>query len=47
MGSEIHKIKIFVDMREPDHIANLLTQLGAGVERRTFSPGDYVLSSEC
>ena len=40
-------VKIVVDSREPDVIAVLLVQLGVEVERRSVTPGDYILSSEC
>jgi ERCC4-type nuclease len=43
MGS----IKITVDSREPQHIVALLLEMGAEVERKTITPADYVLSSEC
>lgn len=36
-----------VDSHEPDYIAALLVQLGVDVERKTITPGDYVLSSDC
>jgi len=40
-------VKIVIDSREPDVIAVLLLQLGVEVERRSVTPGDYILSSEC
>jgi ERCC4-type nuclease len=40
-------IKIVVDSREPDVIPVLLLQLGVDVERRSVTPGDYILSSDC
>ena len=40
-------IKITVDSREPQHIVALLLEMGAEVERKTITPADYVLSSEC
>lgn len=40
-------LKIIVDNREPDIIIALLMELGIEVERRTITPGDYIVSSEC
>ena len=40
-------IKITVDSHEPGYILALLIQRGVDVERKTITPGDYVLSSEC
>lgn len=40
-------LKIVVDNREPDIIIALLLELGMDIERRTITPGDYIVSSEC
>ena len=40
-------LEIVVDKREPDIIVALLMELGMDVERRTITPGDYIISSEC
>jgi ERCC4-type nuclease len=42
----VESVKIAVDMREPEEIVSLLTELGVSVERKVFTPGDYVLSAE-
>lgn len=40
-------LKIVVDTHEPDIIVALLTDLGIDVERRTITPGDYIVSLDC
>ncbi len=40
-------LQIVVDSREPDYVPALLLERGIEVERRTITPGDYVLSSNC
>ena len=40
-------LKIVVDTHEPDHIVALLMDLGMAVERRTITPGDYIVSLDC
>ena len=47
MKSDNMALKIVVDKREPDIIVALLMELGMDVERRTITPGDYIISSEC
>ena len=47
MLKDMESIKITVDSREPQHIIALLLEMGAEVERKTITPADYVLSSEC
>ena len=47
MKSDNTALKIVVDKHEPDIIVTLLMELGMDVERRTITPGDYIVSSEC
>jgi ERCC4-type nuclease len=41
------RVRIIVDSREPRNVEEHLARLGAAVERRTISPADFVLSSDC
>ena len=47
MKSSNMALKIVVDSREPDLIVALLMELGIDIEKRTITPGDYIVSSEC
>ena len=47
MKSSNMALKIVVDSREPDLIVALLVELGIDIEKRTITPGDYIVSSEC
>lgn len=40
-------LKVVVDTREPEVMVALLSRMGVNVERRTITPGDYVISGEC
>ena len=40
-------VRIIVDSREPRALVTLLEQIGAEVERRSVTPGDYIISSDC
>jgi ERCC4-type nuclease len=46
MDNDVESVKIAVDMREPQEMVSLIMGLGINVERKLFTPGDYVLSAE-
>ncbi|MFN3622327.1 MAG: ERCC4 domain-containing protein, partial [Nitrososphaerales archaeon] len=40
-------VKVIVDVREPSIIPILLLKLGVDVERKSVTPGDYIVTSDC
>lgn len=38
---------IIMDIHEPGEIESLLTEIGAKVERKNITPGDYIVSENC